>query len=67
MQLFYPETASSKTTFADVERMETKSPYSNILEAASSGASDAIGLAAGIAANLIAFISLVYFVNSVLT
>ena len=47
--------------------MESKSPYSNILEAASKGASDAIGLAAGIAANLIAFISLVAFINAVLT
>ena len=39
--------------------METKSPYGNMLEAASVGATDSIALAAGIAANLIAFIALV--------
>ena len=41
--------------------METKSPYGNLLEAFSVGAMDAISLAAGIAANLVAFIALVRF------
>lgn len=39
----------------------------NILEAASSGAIDAIGLVANIAANLIAFLAILAFVNAVLS
>ena len=39
--------------------MKAESPYGNILEAFSVGATDAITLVAGIVANLIAFISLV--------
>ena len=42
------------------------SPERNIIEAASNGASKAIGLAANIAANLIAFIALLEFVNTTL-
>ena len=71
IQLFYPENTisnfESKTTFGDIYRMQTKSPYSNIFEAASRGASEAVELAAGLAANLNAFISLVAFTNAVLS
>lgn len=39
----------------------------NILEAASSGASASIGLVANIAANLIAFLAILAFINSALS
>lgn len=39
----------------------------NILEAASSGASASIGLVANIAANLIAFLAILGFINSALS
>ena len=48
-----------------MDKLETNSPYSNVLEAASRGATEAIGLAAGVGANLIAFISLVKAGNEV--
>ena len=41
-------------------------PDRNIIEAASNGASKAVGLVANIAANLIAFIALLEFVNTTL-
>lgn len=39
----------------------------NILEAASNGATDAVGLVANVAANLIAFLAVLAFINSVLS
>lgn len=39
----------------------------NILEAASSGATDAISLAANVAANLIAFLAVLAFINAALS
>jgi len=66
-KLTYPETKKSKTTFKDISEMKTESPYGNMLEAFSVGATDALSLVAGIVANLIAFISLVAFVNACLT
>lgn len=39
----------------------------NILEAASNGATDAIGLATNVAANLIAFLAVLAFVNAALS
>lgn len=39
----------------------------NILEAASNGAADAIGLAANVAANLIAFLAVLAFINATLS
>ena len=39
----------------------------NILEAASNGATDAISLAANVAANLIAFLAVLAFINAALS
>lgn len=39
----------------------------NILEAASNGATDAIGLVANVAANLIAFLAVLAFINATLS
>lgn len=39
----------------------------NVLEAASNGATDAIGLAANVAANLIAFLAVLAFINAALS
>ncbi|ELU00517.1 hypothetical protein CAPTEDRAFT_181428 [Capitella teleta] len=65
-KLFYPETEDSKTKEDDVDKMEP-SPQQNVIEAASAGASDAIPLVANICANIIAFLSLLAFVNTTLT
>ncbi|XP_074659195.1 solute carrier family 28 member 3-like [Tubulanus polymorphus] len=62
-KLFWPETRTSKTTTDHVRNME-KPKEGNILEAASNGASASIKLVAGVAVNLIAFISILHFINS---
>ncbi|XP_077905803.1 sodium/nucleoside cotransporter 2 isoform X2 [Ictidomys tridecemlineatus] len=65
-KLVYPEVEESK--FKSVEGM--KLPHGkekNILEAASNGATDAIGLVANVAANLIAFLAVLAFINAVLS
>uniref|UniRef100_A0A672I2Y1 Sodium/nucleoside cotransporter n=1 Tax=Salarias fasciatus TaxID=181472 RepID=A0A672I2Y1_SALFA len=59
-KLSYPETEKSVFT-------SNKSIEMNILEAASSGASASIGLVANIAANLVAFIAILAFINQALS
>lgn len=66
-KLFYPETKKSLTSAKDVTRLIENCAEKNIVEAAASGASSAIPLVANIAANLIAFISLLEFLNGTLT
>ncbi|XP_069078442.1 sodium/nucleoside cotransporter 1 [Pleurodeles waltl] len=62
-KLVYPEVEESK--FKDEEGVKIeKGEERNLLEAASNGASASIGLVANIAANLIAFMALLAFVNS---
>uniref|UniRef100_A0A8B9K428 Sodium/nucleoside cotransporter n=1 Tax=Astyanax mexicanus TaxID=7994 RepID=A0A8B9K428_ASTMX len=57
-KLSYPETEESK--------FKSKANIKNILEAASAGASASIGLVANIAANLIAFLAILDFINAAL-
>lgn len=64
-KLFYPETKTSKHRAEDVYNME-KGKESNIIEAASNGASISISLIANIAVNLIAFIAILNFLDSTL-
>ncbi|XP_067928335.1 solute carrier family 28 member 3-like isoform X1 [Watersipora subatra] len=64
-KLFYPETQKSKTTVDDIKDM-AKPQERNIIEAASNGASTSIKLVANIAANLIAFLALLQFINQTL-
>ncbi|XP_060066328.1 solute carrier family 28 member 3-like [Ylistrum balloti] len=64
-KLFYPETEESQINSNDVYKM-SKGPERNIIEAASSGASQSIKLVANVAVNLIAFVSLLEFVNATL-
>ncbi|CAC5393511.1 SLC28A [Mytilus coruscus] len=65
-KLLYPETEESKLkSTADLQEEEKKE--GNILEAAAAGASASIKLVANIAANLIAFIAMLEFVNAVLS
>lgn len=65
-KLSYPETEKSK--FAAGKNIKVASgDEQNILEAASSGASASIGLVANIAANLIAFLAILAFINQVLS
>ena len=51
----------------DIVYLSPTSPQRNVIEAASAGASAAISLVANIAVNLMAFISLLEFLNTVLT
>ncbi|XP_048753840.1 solute carrier family 28 member 3-like isoform X2 [Ostrea edulis] len=65
-KLLYPETETSKLNKAsDLDKEERKER--NILEAAAAGASSSIKLVANIAANLIAFLAMLEFVNAVLS
>ncbi|XP_008060845.1 sodium/nucleoside cotransporter 2 [Carlito syrichta] len=68
--------ALSKLVYPEVEESKFKSEEGvilprgkekNILEAASSGATDAIGLATNVAANLIAFLAVLAFINAALS
>ncbi|XP_062600358.1 solute carrier family 28 member 3-like isoform X1 [Saccostrea cucullata] len=65
-KLLYPETESSKLSKASDLDKEEKTER-NILEAAAAGASSSIKLVANIAANLIAFLAMLEFVNAVLS
>lgn len=60
-KLFYPETEESKTTTKDINIEGGEE--ANWLHAATVGVTNAIPLVANIAANLIAFISFITFVN----
>uniref|UniRef100_A0A8C2X6Z0 Solute carrier family 28 member 1 n=1 Tax=Cyclopterus lumpus TaxID=8103 RepID=A0A8C2X6Z0_CYCLU len=62
-KLSYPETEESP--FKDEKNIKVATGY-NILEAASSGASASISLVANIAANLIAFLAILGFINATL-
>nr|XP_033776980.1 sodium/nucleoside cotransporter 1 [Geotrypetes seraphini] len=62
-KLVYPEVEESKFRIDEGVKIE-KGEEKNFLEAASNGASLSIGLVANIAANLIAFMALLAFINS---
>ena len=62
-KLIYPESEESKTTFQNI-KMEKDENISNILDAASQGASAAIMLVLNIAASLIAFLAFVAFLDA---
>ncbi|XP_045168667.2 solute carrier family 28 member 3-like [Mercenaria mercenaria] len=65
-KLLYPETETSQIRkLSDVDLGERKER--NILEAAAAGASASIKLVANIAANLIAFLAMLAFVNAMLS
>ncbi|XP_021374213.1 solute carrier family 28 member 3-like isoform X1 [Mizuhopecten yessoensis] len=64
-KLFYPETEKSEIESSDVYKM-SKGPERNIVEAASTGATQSIKLVANVAVNLIAFVSLLEFANATL-
>ncbi|XP_076349352.1 solute carrier family 28 member 3-like isoform X3 [Tachypleus tridentatus] len=64
-KLFYPETEESRTNAKDISVENGKEH--NVLEAATKGVSSAIPLVANIAANLVAFIAVLRFLDSSLT
>lgn len=64
-KLAYPETEVSKSTSRDFSKME-KPKERNIIEAATAGATASTKLVAAIAVNIIAFLSLLNFVNATL-
>ena len=63
-KIMYPETAKPKTK-GKIE-LEVKSPYSNLLDAITTGALDGLKLALNVGAMLIAFLSLLALVNGCL-
>ncbi|KFO23061.1 Solute carrier family 28 member 3 [Fukomys damarensis] len=65
-KLFWPETEKPKITLKRAMKMENGDSR-NLLEAATQGASSSIPLVANIAANLIAFLALLSFLNSALS
>jgi pyrimidine nucleoside transport protein len=65
-KLSYPETEVSHTKTEDDVYME-KTPARNVVEAASNGAIDAIKVVASVAANLIAILGLIAFLNATLS
>ncbi|XP_053373495.1 solute carrier family 28 member 3-like isoform X2 [Mercenaria mercenaria] len=64
-KLFYPETKKTKHRAEDVYKMP-KGTETNIIEAASNGASVSIKLIANIAVNLIAFLAILQFLDQTL-
>ncbi|XP_014208391.1 solute carrier family 28 member 3-like [Copidosoma floridanum] len=64
-KLFYPETEKSVTTFKNI-KLE-KSQDSSVLDAATKGALAGIPLILGIIANIVAFVSAVAFLNTILS
>lgn len=65
-KLIYPETKSSKASTKDYNKLNI-GDQKNAIDAASSGASQSIKLIANIVVNLIAFLSILSFVNAALT
>ncbi|XP_043067046.2 uncharacterized transporter YutK [Drosophila bipectinata] len=63
-KLFYPETEESQTRADNIKL--AKSEDTSILDAAASGAQNAMLIVLGIVANIIAFLALVYFFNAVI-
>ncbi|XP_019612206.2 sodium/nucleoside cotransporter 2 [Rhinolophus sinicus] len=65
-KLVYPEVEESK--FKNKEGVKLpRGKEKNVLEAASNGATDAIGLVANVAANLIGFLAVLAFINAALS
>ncbi|XP_076326652.1 solute carrier family 28 member 3-like isoform X2 [Tachypleus tridentatus] len=62
-KLFYPETEQSQTLVRDIQVV--KGTECNAIEAAIKGASDAVTLVTNIAANLIAFLAFIRFLDSI--
>ncbi|XP_070538776.1 solute carrier family 28 member 3-like [Ptychodera flava] len=66
-KLFYPETSRNKAiNREDIARLIENPPERNIVEAAANGACQAVIVVAYIAANLIAFVSLIALLNAIL-
>ncbi|KAL1786845.1 sodium/nucleoside cotransporter 2 [Sigmodon hispidus] len=65
-KLVYPEVEESKFKSKEGVKLP-RGEERNILEAASNGATDAIGLVANVAANLIAFLAVLAFINATLS
>uniref|UniRef100_A0A1I8GPY4 Sodium/nucleoside cotransporter n=1 Tax=Macrostomum lignano TaxID=282301 RepID=A0A1I8GPY4_9PLAT len=65
-KLVYPETRKSRTRVEDVRRLKL-ARYRGIVEAAGAGAIASLSVIGAIAANLIAFVSILAFINSTVT
>lgn len=63
-KIVYPETEESQTK-GDI-KLEVKSPYTNIIDAISHGASDGMKIAVNVIAMLIGFIALIALINFIL-
>ncbi|XP_069909374.1 sodium/nucleoside cotransporter 2 isoform X1 [Oryctolagus cuniculus] len=65
-KLVYPEVEESKFKSKEGVKLP-RGKESNVLEAASNGATDAIALVANVAANLVAFLAVLAFINAALS
>nr|XP_020029103.1 sodium/nucleoside cotransporter 2 [Castor canadensis] len=65
-KLVYPEIEESKFKSEEGVKL-SRGKEKNILEAASNGATDAIGLVANVAGNLVAFLAVLAFINATLS
>lgn len=63
-KIVYPETQESQTK-GNV-KLEVKSPYSNVIDAISHGASDGMKISINVVAMLIGFLALIAFINYVM-
>jgi len=63
-KIVYPETEESQTKGA--VKIEVKSPYTNLVDAVSHGASDGMKISINVIAMLIGFIALIAFINYIL-
>ncbi|XP_062946129.1 sodium/nucleoside cotransporter 2 [Cynocephalus volans] len=65
-KLVYPEVEESKFKSEEGVKLP-RGKEKNVLEAASNGATDAVGLAANVAANLVAFMAVLAFIDATLS
>jgi CNT family concentrative nucleoside transporter len=63
-KVMYPET-SKPDTYGKIPEGANKSPHTNVIDAAASGASEGLTLALNVAAMLIAFIALIALLNAI--
>lgn len=64
-KMLIPETGKPET--ANSIKMNSNSPYTNVIDAAASGATDGLKLATNIGATLIAFIALIYMIDGIVS
>jgi CNT family concentrative nucleoside transporter len=65
-KIMFPETKTPET-LGQTPKNSNESPYSNVIEAAASGAGDGLKMALNVAAMLIAFIAIIALINAIIS